>query len=60
MPDDQNPPMEGNITIVLVDDHTMMREGTRRLLEEDAELQGKLRMALVNLLLMGWFPCCCR
>ena len=39
MPDDQNPPMEGNITIVLVDDHTMMREGTRRLLEEDAELQ---------------------
>lgn len=27
------------ITIVLVDDHTMMREGTRRLLEEDAELK---------------------
>ncbi len=27
------------ITIVLVDDHTMMREGTRRLLEEDPELQ---------------------
>ena len=23
------------ITIVLADDHTMMREGTRRLLEED-------------------------
>lgn len=28
-----------NITIVLVDDHTMMREGTRRLLEEDPELK---------------------
>jgi DNA-binding NarL/FixJ family response regulator len=27
------------ITIVLVDDHTMMREGTRRLLEEDPELK---------------------
>src|SRR2546430_13712131 len=27
-----------SITIVLVDDHTMMREGTRRLLEEDPEL----------------------
>jgi DNA-binding NarL/FixJ family response regulator len=27
------------ITIVLVDDHTMMREGTRRLLEEDPELR---------------------
>src|SRR5690349_10007813 len=27
------------ITIVLVDDHTMMREGTRRLLEEDADLK---------------------
>lgn len=27
------------ITIVLVDDHTMMREGTRRLLEEDTELR---------------------
>lgn len=27
------------ITIVLVDDHTMMREGTRRLLEEDTELK---------------------
>ncbi|HVB23864.1 MAG TPA: response regulator transcription factor [Ktedonobacteraceae bacterium] len=26
------------ITIVLVDDHTMMREGTRRLLEEDPQL----------------------
>jgi len=26
------------ITIVLVDDHTMMREGTRRLLEEDSAL----------------------
>ncbi len=27
------------ITIVLIDDHTMMREGTRRLLEEDPELK---------------------
>jgi DNA-binding NarL/FixJ family response regulator len=27
------------ITIMLVDDHTMMREGTRRLLEEDPELK---------------------
>ena len=27
------------ITVVLVDDHTMMREGTRRLLEEDPELK---------------------
>lgn len=27
------------ITIVLVDDHTMMREGTRRLLEEDTQLK---------------------
>lgn len=27
------------ITIVLVDDHTMMREGTRKLLEEDPELR---------------------
>lgn len=27
------------ITIVLVDDHTMMREGTRRLLEEDPDLK---------------------
>lgn len=27
------------ISIVLVDDHTMMREGTRRLLEEDPELK---------------------
>lgn len=27
------------ITIMLVDDHTMMREGTRRLLEEDPELR---------------------
>jgi DNA-binding NarL/FixJ family response regulator len=33
------PPTEGCITIMLVDDHPMMREGTRRLLEEDAELQ---------------------
>ncbi|HET8844109.1 MAG TPA: response regulator transcription factor, partial [Ktedonobacteraceae bacterium] len=27
------------ISIFLVDDHTMMREGTRRLLEEDPELK---------------------
>jgi DNA-binding NarL/FixJ family response regulator len=39
MPDVHTPPTAGRITIVLVDDHTMMREGTRRLLEEDAELQ---------------------
>jgi len=39
MPGERTPPTEGRITIVLVDDHTMMREGTRRLLEEDAELQ---------------------
>jgi DNA-binding NarL/FixJ family response regulator len=39
MPDERTPPTAGRITIVLVDDHTMMREGTRRLLEEDAELQ---------------------
>ena len=31
--------MQGYISIVLVDDHTMMREGTRRLLEEDADLR---------------------
>ena len=31
--------MQGRISIVLVDDHTMMREGTRRLLEEDADLR---------------------
>ncbi len=30
---------EDTITVFLVDDHTMMREGTRRLLEEDASLQ---------------------
>lgn len=30
---------QGTITILLVDDHTMMREGTRRLLEEDPELK---------------------
>jgi DNA-binding NarL/FixJ family response regulator len=29
---------EEKISIVLVDDHTMMREGTRKLLEEDPEL----------------------
>src|SRR6266702_4764715 len=33
------PTQEPTITIVLVDDHTMMREGTRRLLEEDPELR---------------------
>ena len=30
---------QGTITVLLVDDHTMMREGTRRLLEEDPELK---------------------
>ena len=30
---------ENTITVFLVDDHTMMREGTRRLLEEDVSLQ---------------------
>jgi DNA-binding NarL/FixJ family response regulator len=30
---------QNDITIVLVDDHTMMREGTRKLLEEDPELR---------------------
>lgn len=30
---------QNEITIVLVDDHTMMREGTRKLLEEDPELR---------------------
>lgn len=39
IPDECNLSAESSITIVLVDDHTMMREGTRRLLEEDAELQ---------------------
>jgi DNA-binding NarL/FixJ family response regulator len=39
MPENRNPPTESIITIVLVDDHTMMREGTRRLLEEDTDLQ---------------------
>lgn len=33
------PTSQETITIVLVDDHTMMREGTRRLLEEDPELK---------------------
>lgn len=32
-------PRQKAITIVLVDDHTMMREGTRWLLEEDPELK---------------------
>jgi DNA-binding NarL/FixJ family response regulator len=31
--------VQDEITIVLVDDHTMMREGTRRLLEEDPQLK---------------------
>lgn len=31
--------VQSTITIVLVDDHTMMREGTRWLLEEDPELK---------------------
>ncbi|MEO7019082.1 MAG: response regulator transcription factor, partial [Ktedonobacteraceae bacterium] len=31
--------IQETITIILVDDHTMMREGTRRLLEEDPELK---------------------
>lgn len=33
------PLREDTITVFLVDDHTMMREGTRRLLEEDASLK---------------------
>ena len=32
-------PEQQPITVVLVDDHTMMREGTRRLLEEDPDLK---------------------
>lgn len=39
MHDPQDNPATAIITIVLVDDHTMMREGTRRLLEEDAQLK---------------------
>ncbi len=31
--------LKESITVFLVDDHTMMREGTRRLLEEDASLK---------------------
>ncbi len=30
---------DDTVTVFLVDDHTMMREGTRRLLEEDSSLQ---------------------
>ncbi len=30
---------QNSISVVLVDDHTMMREGTRKLLEEDPELK---------------------
>ncbi len=33
------PAREDTITVFLVDDHTMMREGTRRLLEEDVSLK---------------------
>ncbi len=33
------PFQEDTITVFLVDDHTMMREGTRRLLEEDSSLR---------------------
>ena len=33
------PSREETITVFLVDDHTMMREGTRHLLEEDASLK---------------------
>jgi len=33
------PLQEDTITVFLVDDHTMMREGTRRLLEEDSSLR---------------------
>ena len=33
------PLREDTITVFLVDDHTMMREGTRRLLEEDSSLK---------------------
>lgn len=32
-------PEQQPITVVLVDDHTMMREGTRRLLEEDTDIK---------------------
>lgn len=32
-------PGQQPITVVLVDDHTMMREGTRRLLEEDTDIK---------------------
>lgn len=39
MSDSAQAASQQNITIVLVDDHTMMREGTRRLLEEDPELK---------------------
>lgn len=35
----ENEALQEPISIVLVDDHTMMREGTRRLLEEDPELK---------------------
>ncbi len=49
--------MSETITIVLVDDHTMMREGTRRLLEEDPDLKvigeaqdGKEALPLCHLL----------
>lgn len=35
----ENERPQNTISIVLVDDHTMMREGTRKLLEEDPELK---------------------
>ena len=39
MSQSETEPRQQPISIVLVDDHTMMREGTRRLLEEDPELK---------------------
>ena len=39
MSQSESEPRQQPISIVLVDDHTMMREGTRRLLEEDPELK---------------------
>ena len=39
MPDGLDNANQKNITIILADDHTMMREGTRRLLEEDEQLK---------------------
>ena len=39
MSNNLSPSIEEIITVFLVDDHTMMREGTRRLLEEDSTLK---------------------